>query len=133
MNQNQITIHNFTFTHTLTITKDQMICHCNETIKQKRGVYAVLYNDTVQYVGKYSNGILIRWKQHFKKQILLNEAPNNEIQVYCLTEQQCKSQTPSMFHLWINNAGIEQMILDNNKYPHNKALNKRKQTKVTTD
>jgi len=129
----ELVVNRFKFTHTLTISPSNTTIHCNDTTKAKRGVYAVYYNGNVQYVGKYSNGILSRWKHHFKKQMLLNEAAHNEIEVYCLTEQQAKRQTPSIFHKWINNAGIEQMILDNSEFTHNKALNKAKQTKVTTD
>lgn len=89
----------------------------------KRGVYAVYFNDDVQYVGKYSNGLKNRWKNHFKIKTFLQDSTSGEFKVYACDVDFLKKSYDNSTSQFINQAGVEQMILENNNFQYNEMMN----------
>ena len=116
------TIKGIRMTLTFSYNRENVIVHNQKVFDTDGGgVYAVVIDNVIKYIGKYGNTLQRRWvnleknkncikrDRHFKYYTLLEDANGGQVDVFCITENKI-SQTYN--NDLINYCGIEQYLID---------------------
>lgn len=98
------------------------------------GVYAVICDDVLVYIGSYQSGLVKRWLYtrkgdlyHFKKPLVVSGLRSGQnIRVYSKSVASIKQELGCADNVWVNASGIEARLIQKLNPPWN-SLGKKKQ------
>ena len=98
------------------------------------GVYAVICDDVLVYIGSYQSGLVKRWLYtrkvdlyHFKKSLVVSGLiAGQNIRVYSKSVASIKQELGCADNVWVNASGIEARLIQELNPPWNR-LGKKKQ------